>query len=141
MDELFTLADKLRQLREEKDSQTEYLKELNAEIETVQYRLSEAMAMAECSNFTRGDKQYILTTTTRWSAETGHKEELYAALKENGYEHLFSVNAQTLGSFVREQVEETEDENGETHVPDWLRGLVKSYEDVGITMKSAKKQK
>ena len=81
-----------------------------------------------------------MTTTTRWSAETERKEELYDTLKANGFDHLFTVNHQTLGSFVREQVGETADENGETHVPDWLSGLVKSYDDVGITMKKATKK-
>jgi len=140
MENLFILADKLRELREEKDMQTAILKDINAEIDAADYKLSEAMAEAECPNFTRGDKQFILTTTTRWSPEAERKEELYAVLKENGYDHLFTVNAQTLGSFVREQVEETEDENGETHIPDWLSGLVKSYDDVGITMKKAIKK-
>jgi len=140
MDELLTLADKLRKLRDEKDGLTAALKDINAEIESVTNELSDAMLDAECSNFTRGDKQFILTTTTRWSLETDRKEELYAALKENGYEHLFTVNTQTLGAFVREQVNETAGESGETRVPDWLCGLVKSYDDVGITMKSATKK-
>ena len=138
MDDLFTLADKLRELREEKDAQAAILKDINADIDEAEYKLSEAMAEAECPNFTRGDKQFILTTTTRWSAETNRKEELYAVLKKEGYEHLFTVNTQTLGSFVKEQVEETADDNGETHVPDWLLGLVKSYDDIGITMKKKK---
>jgi len=142
MDELLTLADKLRKLREEKDSLTATLKDINAEIYDVIHELSDAMLDAECSNFTRGDKQFILTTTTRWSPETNRKEELYAALKKNGYDHLFTVNAQTLGSFVKEQIGETADDNGETYIPDWLSGLVKSYDDIGITMKSTtKKQK
>jgi len=140
MDDLFNLADKLRELREEKDAQTAILKDINSEIDAAEYKLSEAMANAECPNFTRNGHQFILTATTRWSAETERKAELYAALKENGYDHLFTVNAQTLGSFVREQVEETADENGETHIPDWLAGLVKSYDDVGVTMKSATKK-
>ena len=138
MNDLFILADKLRGLREEKDVQAAVLKEIGDEIKAAEYKLSEAMAEAECPNFTRGDKQFILTATTRWSPETERKEELYAALKEHGYDHLFTVNAQTLTSFVREQVEETADDNGETHVPDWLSGLVKSYEDIGITMKVVK---
>jgi len=140
MDELFALADRLRELREEKDAQTAILKDINADIDAVEYKLTEAMAKAECPNFTRNGKQYIMTPTTRWSPEPDRKEELYAALKENGYDHLFTVNAQTLGSFVKEQVNETADENGETHIPDWLLGLVKSYEDVGITMKTTAKK-
>jgi len=140
MQELFILADKLRKLREDKDGLAARVKDLNSEIETIEQKLSDAMAAAECSNFTRGDKQFIITTTTRWSSETERKDELYAALRKNGYDHLFSVNTQTLGAFVREQVNETADENGDTHVPDWLSGLVKSYDDVGVTMKSTTKK-
>ena len=138
IDDLFTLADKLRELRDEKDKQEIILKEINKDIDDIEYKLTEAMATAECPNFTRGGKQFILTITTRWSAETERKEELYEALREHGYEHLFSINTQTLGSFVREQVENTADVNGETHIPDWLDGLVKSYEKIGITLKSKK---
>jgi hypothetical protein len=140
MDEIFVLADKLRVLREEKEKQSNLLKEINASIGEVEYKLSESMTGAECTNFTRNGKQFIMTSTTRWSAEAERKDELYTVLKENGYEHLFTVNTQTLGSFIREQVNETTDENGETHIPDWLAGLVKGFDDIGITMKSAAKK-
>jgi hypothetical protein len=139
-DELFALADKLRALREERDAQTAILKDLEKDINSAEYRLTEAMAKAECPNFTRNGKQFIMTSTTRWSPEAERKEELYAVLKENGYDHLFTVNSQTLASFVKEQVAETADDYGETHVPDWLDGLVKSYEQIGITMKAATKK-
>ncbi|OQB13014.1 MAG: hypothetical protein BWY15_01978 [Firmicutes bacterium ADurb.Bin193] len=137
---MFELADKLRSLREEKDDYTAMLKDINTEIEATVRELSDAMAEAECPNFTRGDRMYILTTTTRWSAEPERKDDLYTVLRKNGYDHLFSVNHQTLASFVKEQVQETADANGETHVPEWLAGLVKSYDDIGIAMRKATKK-
>ena len=140
MDELFTLADQLRDLREDKDAQTAILKDINSDIDAIEYKLTEAMAKAECPNFTRNGKQFIMTNTTRWSPEKDRKEELYAVLKENGYDHLFTVNAQTMSSFIKEQVSETADDNGDTHVPDWLEGMVKNYEAIGITMKAATKK-
>jgi len=140
MEKLFTLADKLRELRGEKDCHEGILKDINSEIKDVEAALAEAMVDSECPNFTRGDRQFIMTMTTKWSPESDRKEELYEALKEQGYEHLFSVNSQTLASFVKEQVAETANDEGETHVPDWLSGLVKSYDAVGITMKSATKK-
>ena len=138
MDEIFKLADRLRGLREEKDAQNAILKDITHEIDGVEYALTEAMSAAECPNFTRGDKQFLMTTTTRWSAVTEQKEALYAALREQGYEHLFSVNVNTLGSFVRDMAEEFAEEHGKDGLPDWLTGLVKNYDDVGITMKSKK---
>ena len=136
---LFPLADKLRDLREEKDAQNAILKDINAEIADVERKLTDAMAEAECNNFTRKGKQYVMTCTKRWSAEADRKDELYAVLKAKGYEHLFTVNSQTLGSFIKEQVNETLNDEGETHVPDWLMGLVKAYEDIGVKMNSARK--
>ena len=137
MQDLFQLADRLRSLREEKDAQSAILKDINSDIKEVEFKLTEAMAEAECPSFTRGDKQYIVTCHTRWSPEADRKEDLYEALKEQGYEHLFTVNSQTLASFIKEQINETLNDDGETHTPDWLVGLVKSYEDIGITMKAA----
>ena len=140
MDELFLLADKLRVLREEKDAQTAILKDINSDIDNIEYKLTEAMAKAECPNFTRNGKQFIMTSTTRWSPETERKDELYTALKESGYDHLFTVNAQTMSSFIREQINETADDNGETHIPGWLEGLVKGFDHIGITMKASAKK-
>ncbi|GHV35030.1 hypothetical protein FACS18949_12190 [Clostridia bacterium] len=92
MDEqLFELADKLRELREEKDTQSAILKDINADIDAAEYALTEAMAKAECPSFTRKDKQFIMTTTTRWSAAKDRKEALYAALKANGYRNIVTL--------------------------------------------------
>ena len=140
MDEIFTLADRFKSLREERDGLKDQLTAVNKTLEETQRQLTDVMSEAECGSFTRSGKQFIMTTTTRWSAESERKQELYDALRENGYEHLFTVNHQTLGSFVREQVEETADQNGETHIPEWLSGLVKSYDDIGITMKGSSKK-
>jgi hypothetical protein len=137
---MLELADRFKALREERDALKEQLAAANKSLEEAEHRLPDAMAEAECPNFSRSGKQFIMTTTTRWSAEAERKQELYDALRRGGYEHLFSVNAQTLGSFVREQVEETADDNGETHVPDWLAGLVKSFDDIGITIRKASKK-
>ena len=137
---MFELADRYKTLREERDALKAQLSTANKALEEAGHKLTDMMAEAECPNFSRSGKQFIMTTTTRWSAEAERKQELYDALRAHGYEHLFSVNAQTLGSFVREQVEETAGENGETHVPDWLSGLVKGYPDIGITMKTAVKK-
>jgi hypothetical protein len=140
INEIFELADRLRDLREEKDVQTAILKDISIDIDNIEYALTEAMTIAECPSFTRGDKQFVMTTTTRWLAEKEQKEALYSALRENGYEHLFSVNAQTLGGFVRDMAEEyAAEHNGADGLPDWLVGLVKSYNDVGITIKTKNK--
>ncbi len=123
MNELLILASKLRALREEKDVQTAILKDVNSDIKSVENELADAMANAECPNFTHGGKQFILTSTTRWSPETDRKDELYSALREQGYEHLFTVNAQTLASFIREQAGEYADAHPEDDEAMTILGL------------------
>ena len=100
-EQLFELADRLRALRDEKAEAEQRVKELNAEIDEVDYRLSELMADTETQNFTRAGMMFCLTTKTRASAVAGHKDELYSALKENGFGELVyeTVNANSLSAF------------------------------------------
>ena len=146
MDDLFFLADRFKTLREERDALKNQLTAANKALDDAEHKLTDAMAEAECPNFARSGKLFIMTTTPRWSAEKERKQELYDALRKGGYEHLFTVNPQTLASFIREQVEDNAAANAEslcgsdTHVPAWLDGLVTSYDDIGITMKQASKK-
>ena len=119
-EELFTLADRLRALRDEKAEADQRLKELNAAIDEAEYRLSEMMAESETQNFTRAGMMFCLTTKTRASATAGRKEELFAALRGEGYGDLVyeTVNANSLSAFVKEQMAE----NGDA-LPDWLSGF------------------
>jgi hypothetical protein len=138
--DLFPLADRLRKLKERRKRIEEALSGLKAKIKDTEDKLADAMLMAECGNFTRDGQMFSLTTTSFWSASEGGTEALYSALRENGHDYLFTVNAKRLGSFLREAVNATEDENGETHIPDWLAGLIKSYDKPGITMRSVPKK-
>ena len=137
---LFPAADRLRRLREQKAGIEAALADIKKQIKDVEGELAEAMADAECRNFTRDGQMFILTTTEYWSAEPSRRDALYAALHEKGYEYLFKVNATDLGTFVRNAVSATEDENGETHLPGWLAGMVKCHEKPGISMRAAPKK-
>lgn len=131
---MYELAEHLKQLREEKKNAEQRLKEINAEIEQADYQLSMLMAETETQNFTRAGTMFSLTTKTRASAMAGRKDELYAALKENGYGDMVyeTVNANSLSAFVKEQIAE----NGE-HIPDWLNGLVNVYEQTTVSVRRA----
>jgi len=133
--ELFYLAEEFRQKREIRDLAKAQLSELNEELKTAQTALADAMTAAEVPSFTLGDKSYSITCTKRYSADAQRKEQLYDALREQGYDHLFTVNAQTLGSFVKELADENTGE-----LPEWLDGLVGSYDDIGIQMRKATKK-
>ena len=131
---MFELADRLRELREEKAAAELRLKELSAEIDEVDYRLSELMAETETQNFTRQGLMFCLTTKTRASPMAGRKEELFSALRAEGYGDLVyeTVNANSLSAFVKEQIAE----NGDT-IPDWLNGLVNVFEKTTVGVRKS----
>lgn len=133
---MYELAEQLKQLREKKKAAEQQLKDIHAEIAQAEYQLSMLMAETETQNFTRAGTMFALTTKTRASAMAGRKEELYAALKENGYGDLVyeTVNANSLSAFVKEQISENQD-----HVPDWLNGLVHVYEQTAVSVRKSTK--
>ena len=63
-DRMFTLADRLRALRDEKAEADKRLKEIKEEMDEVDYQLSELMAESETQNFTRAGMMFCLTTKT-----------------------------------------------------------------------------
>lgn len=105
-DKMFELADELKSLRDMKADLEAQVKETADKIDAVDYRLSELMAETETQNFTRAGTMFCLTTKTRASAAAGVKDELFTALKGNGYGDLVyeTVNANSLSSFVKEQI-------------------------------------
>ena len=140
---MFELADELKRLRDLKDDLEAQVKEVNGKIDETDYKLSEVMAETETQNFTRAGIMFCLTSKTRASAVAGVKEELYAALKANGYGELVyeTVNANSLSSFVKERIEEIADANeGEGHLPDWLTGLVNVFDKVSVSIRKATKK-
>ena len=134
---MFDLADELKQLRDLKADLEEQVKDVNAKIDETDYRLSEVMAETETQNFTRSGTMFCLTTKTRASATAGVKEELFEALRSNGYGDLVyeTVNANSLSSFVKEQIEG----NGDA-LPDWLMGLVNVFDKTTVSVRKATKK-
>lgn len=133
---MFELAERLKELRELKAAAEQRLQEINDKIDETDYRLSELMAESETQNFTRGGVMYYLVTKTRASAVAGRKEELFTALRGEGYGELVTetVNANSLSSFVKEQIEENEDA-----LPGWLSGLVNVFEKTSVGVRKASK--
>lgn len=135
-EKMFELAEQLRTLREQKEAAERELQEINAKIDETDYRLSEMMAESETQNFTRGGVMFYLVTKTRASTVAGSKEELFTALRREGYGELVTetVNANSLSSFVKEQIEENDDV-----LPDWLSGLVNVFEKTSVGVRKATK--
>ena len=132
--DLFALADELRELRETKKCLEDELKAVGLEIDRVDTSLAQRMSDTETQNFSRNGTMFCLTSTTRASAAAGRKEELFEALREAGYGDLVyeTVNANSLSAFVKEQTTE----NGDT-LPQWLDGLVTVFEKTTVGVRKA----
>ena len=132
--DLFALADQLRELKEAKKRLEDELKAVGFEIDHVDADLAQRMVDTETQNFTRNGTMFCLTNTTRASATAGRKDELFEALREAGYGDLVyeTVNANSLSAFVKEQTTE----NGDT-LPQWLDGLVTVFEKTTVGVRKA----
>ena len=127
--EIFKLADELKAKKDAKKELDARSKELGAEIEKLDLALSDAMAGAECERFSRNGSTFYLNSRLFASPAQGQKEALITALKANGYKDIVTetVNANTLASFVKEQMAQ----NADT-VPGWLSPVVNTFEKITV---------
>ena len=133
-DMMYELAERLKTLRDEKKEAEQRVKDINAVLDEVEYRLAEMMADTETQNFTRNGTMFLLMNATRASATAGRKDELFEALRSAGYGDLVyeTVNANSLSAFVKEQTTE----NGDS-LPQWLAGLVTVFEKTTVGVRKA----
>jgi len=125
-----SLSDALLDARKAKEHAKAALKEVTAVVDDIEAQLIEAMVSSELENFKRNGVQFILANKSHISAEPERKDDLWVAMKEQGYEHLFGINANTLSGEIKRLMEEN---NGE--LPEWLNGLVKQYQEPEIRIK------
>ena len=134
-EQLFERADELKALRDRKEALEAELKQVSMDIDNADWHLSNLMEETETQNFTRAGTMFCLTTKTRASAAAGRKDELYAVLRAKGYGDLVyeTVNANSLSAFVKEQIDEGNDE-----LPEWLSGLVNVFEKTTVSVRKAR---
>ena len=127
-------ADKLKALRDRKAELEAELKDVNAEIDNADWHLSNLMAESETQNFTHAGTTFRLVTKTRASAKAGRKDDLFEALRGEGYGDMITetINANNLSAFVKEQIAE----NGDA-LPEWLDGLVSVFEKTTVGVRKA----
>lgn len=132
---LLELADKLKSLKEEKKELDNRAKEINAEIEEVESEMVQLMLEQEVGKFERAGSTFYINTKLFASPVAERKQELYEALKTKGYGDLVkeTVIANSLSAFIKEQMEENEDQ-----LPEWLEGLVNVYEKNTIGIRRSK---
>lgn len=134
--DMLNVAEKLKALRDQKSALEEQVKAINAEIEETDQRLCDIMVDSETQNFTHAGVQFSLTSKVRASAIAERKQDLFYALRKNGFGSLIqeNVNANSLSAFVKEQIEEAGDE-----LPYWLEDLVNVYQHNTVSMRKARK--
>lgn len=135
MTDMFELADKLKDLKERKAELAEETKANNAEIEQAEFQLSQLMASTETQSFQRSGILFYLTTKTYASANKEQKDELFDALRNEGYGSLITetINANSLSAFVKEQMSDNDDV-----LPEWLDGKVNVFDKVTVSLRKSK---
>lgn len=128
--ELFELSDQYLEARNQKQICEDALKMASKACEELEIQLIQGMTDKELNNFNRNGVQFTLATREFLSSVPEKRDELYAKLKENGYEHLFTINANTLSGTVRSLINDNEQQ-----LPEWLDGLIQSYEKQSIRVK------
>lgn len=134
--DMLQTAERLKSLRDQKATLEEQIKVLNEEIEQTDGQLCSMMIDSETQNFTHSGVQFSLTSKIRASAIAERKQDLFYALRKNGFGSLIqeNVNANSLSAFVKEQMEEGGDE-----LPFWLEDLVSVYLHNTVSMRKARK--
>ena len=132
--QIFEMADRLKNLQEEKKSLKANIKALGAEIVDLDNQLSDAMAEAELDRFSRGGCTYYLKSRLFASPAAGRKEEMMQALKDHGCGSMVveTVNVNTLASYIKEQREATGED-----VPTWLADYVNLYDKVSVGIRKS----
>lgn len=131
---MLSAADKLKVLRDQKSELQSQLKEVQEEIDATEAELIQLMTDEECTGFDRNGVRFSLVIKEYPSAVPEEKEELYRRMRSHGFEHLFTINTQTLSATVKELKA-----NNDDALPDWLEGVIQIYEQPSIRVSRAKR--
>ena len=131
---MLSAADKLKVLRDQKSELQSQLKEVQEEIDATEAELIQLMTDEECTGFDRNGVRFSLVIKEYPGAVPEEKEELYRRMRSHGFEHLFTINTQTLSATVKEIKA-----NNDDALPDWLEGVIQIYEQPSIRVSRAKR--
>lgn len=127
---ILEIADKYLEKREKKSELETQIKDVNKELESLEQELIGFMTDNEIDSFKRNGILYSVVTREFQSANPERKEELYLQMKQKGFEHLFTINTNTLSATVKELIAENDGK-----LPDWLEGLINQTEKQSIRIK------
>lgn len=133
--EIFDLADELKAKKLEKEELDKKAKDLAAEIDVLDAKLTDCMTTAELDSFKRNGSTYYLKTRLFASPVAEKKPEFIKALKDNGCGELVqeTVNSNTLASWLKEYRETHKVER-----PEFLdETLMSVYEKVNVGIRKS----
>ena len=130
------LLEFLIELRDSKADLENKLKALNAEVDGIEEELIADMVENEDASFNHKGVTCSLVQKVYASPEQERKNDLWTAMKENGFEDLFTINSQTLSGTVKDLRANNDDQ-----LPEWLDGLVKIMEKPSIRLLRGKRVK
>lgn len=131
---MLSAADTLKTLRDEKSALQAKLKEVQEGIDAVEAELIQMMTDEECTGFDRNGIRFSLVIKEYPGAVPEEKEELYRRMRSHGFDHLFTINTQTLAATVKELKA-----NNDDTLPDWLEGVIRIFEQPSIRVSKSKK--
>ncbi len=131
---MLAAADTLKALRGEKADLQAKLKDVQESIDAVEAELIQLMTDAECTGFERNGTRFSLVIREFPGAVPEEKEELYHRMRLHGFDHLFTINTQTLSATVKELKA-----NNDDVLPDWLEGVIQIFEQPSIRVSKSKK--
>lgn len=133
MAKVFTLADQLKALKDAKKAMEAEIKELNQEIQDVEYQLIHHMADAEMSKFDRSGYVFYSTKRIHAGVKAGCKPNVIDWLKSSEYGDMVKedVNARTLEAWVKEYVDQNE------QLPDEISDYINMFEKQTISIRKA----
>ena len=130
---MLSAADTLKTLRDEKSALQAKLKDVQEGIDAVEAELIQMMTDEECTGFDRNGIRFSLVIKEYPGAVPEEKEELYRRMRSHGFDHLFTINTQTLAATVKELKA-----NNDDTLPDWLEGVIRIFEQPSIRVTKTK---
>ena len=131
---MLSAADRLKALRDQKNELQAHLKAVQEQIDETEAELIQVMTDEECTGFDRNGIRFSLVIKEYPGAIPEEKEELYRRMRSHGFDHLFTINTQTLSATVKELKA-----NNDELLPDWLEGVIQIFERPSIRVSKSKK--
>ena len=134
MNDMNTLATKLKSLRDRKDELAQATKDNNAAIEAAEQELASLMIEEGNDNFSLNGYKFILSYKDIFSSKVEFREQLIDALKLHGIDReeiiTETIPAMKLNSIMKNIYEE----NGE-ELPEEFADIVSVYSKQGVTVR------